>query len=356
MLCAALGLALPARAQFDIERFEPALDEEGFLGVQGSRTPGPERASYALFAHYATSLLLVEAPGGDALAVVERRAAGVLSAEAGLGTRVALGLSLPFVLDQRGDKLVTAGPKLPVTLLADPRVHLRYRFVGDASESRTEQRDGPGVALQLSHALPVGDDDGYVGEETLRSELQLIGDMHLLGAGIGASVGIRHRFERARIFNVTLRDELTFGVGLRVPVPPLYPLAGLIELRGATDFESAETTSLEGEVGAVLPLGDFSFVLSGGAGMSGGIGTPAARVILGLWFTPGDPDSDGDGVPNDVDQCPPLPEDRDGFQDDDGCPDPDNDNDLVPDVDDLCPNVEAIEGRDDDEDGCTDKS
>ncbi len=50
------------------------------------------------------------------------------------------------------------------------------------------------------------------------------------------------------------------------------------------------------------------------------------------------PDRDGDGVPDDVDKCPDEPEDRDGFQDDDGCPDPDNDRDGVLDAVDQCPN------------------
>ena len=78
-------------------------------------------------------------------------------------------------------------------------------------------------------------------------------------------------------------------------------------------------------------------------------------MIAGLWCAPSDSDTDHDGIPDSRDECPPLPEDLDGFQDTDGCPDPDNDNDLVPDIDDLCPNVEALEGHDDDEDGCTDK-
>ena len=34
-----------------------------------------------------------------------------------------------------------------------------------------------------------------------------------------------------------------------------------------------------------------------------------------------DIDTDGDGVPNDVDQCPNLLEDYDGDLDTDGCPD-----------------------------------
>ncbi|HEY2365207.1 MAG TPA: hypothetical protein VGH87_02435 [Polyangiaceae bacterium] len=49
-------------------------------------------------------------------------------------------------------------------------------------------------------------------------------------------------------------------------------------------------------------------------------------------------DRDGDGIADDVDNCPDDPEDRDGFQDEDGCPDPDNDQDGIPDVQDKCPN------------------
>jgi len=49
-------------------------------------------------------------------------------------------------------------------------------------------------------------------------------------------------------------------------------------------------------------------------------------------------DTDGDGIPDDIDRCPLDPEDKDGFQDEDGCPDPDNDNDGIVDAMDACPN------------------
>jgi hypothetical protein len=65
-----------------------------------------------------------------------------------------------------------------------------------------------------------------------------------------------------------------------------------------------------------------------------------------------DPDNDGDGIPDLKDKCPNAPEDVDGVQDEDGCPDPDNDGDGIPDVKDKCPNqAEDLDGFDDD-DGC----
>jgi len=66
------------------------------------------------------------------------------------------------------------------------------------------------------------------------------------------------------------------------------------------------------------------------------------------------PDRDGDGIPDDKDQCPDRPEDFDGFEDDDGCPDIDNDLDGVLDVADRCPNVRETYNGYEDDDGCPD--
>ena len=49
-------------------------------------------------------------------------------------------------------------------------------------------------------------------------------------------------------------------------------------------------------------------------------------------------DNDKDGIPDGKDKCPNEAEDKDGFEDDDGCPDPDNDKDGIADKDDKCPN------------------
>ena len=48
-------------------------------------------------------------------------------------------------------------------------------------------------------------------------------------------------------------------------------------------------------------------------------------------------DTDGDGIPDAEDACPDRAEDRDGFEDSDGCPEPDNDADGVLDGNDKCP-------------------
>lgn len=51
---------------------------------------------------------------------------------------------------------------------------------------------------------------------------------------------------------------------------------------------------------------------------------------------PDDQDTDGDGITDVADTCPLEPEDRDGTLDEDGCPDLDDDLDGILDVDDRC--------------------
>ena len=65
-------------------------------------------------------------------------------------------------------------------------------------------------------------------------------------------------------------------------------------------------------------------------------------------------DTDGDGLLDNVDKCPNEAEDKDGFQDDDGCPDPDNDGDGILDAQDKCPNEAEDKDGFEDEDGCPD--
>jgi outer membrane protein OmpA-like peptidoglycan-associated protein len=68
-----------------------------------------------------------------------------------------------------------------------------------------------------------------------------------------------------------------------------------------------------------------------------------------------DLDNDGDDIPDAKDQCPNQVEDRDGFEDEDGCPDPDNDRDTFLDADDKCPNEPETVNGNDDYDGCPDE-
>jgi outer membrane protein OmpA-like peptidoglycan-associated protein len=102
---------------------------------------------------------------------------------------------------------------------------------------------------------------------------------------------------------------------------------------------------------------DNNFVLRGGVGtgFTPGIGSPIFRSVITLGYEPAeDLDPDMDGLVGDEDQCPLDPEDKDSFEDLDGCPDPDNDQDGIADLDDQCINDPEDPDGYKDEDGCPD--
>jgi outer membrane protein OmpA-like peptidoglycan-associated protein len=79
------------------------------------------------------------------------------------------------------------------------------------------------------------------------------------------------------------------------------------------------------------------------------------------WAIPANADKDGDGIKDKDDKCPKQAEDKDGFEDADGCPDYDNDRDRIPDSLDKCPDTVGIiensgcPDRDSDGDGIVDR-
>jgi len=108
-----------------------------------------------------------------------------------------------------------------------------------------------------------------------------------------------------------------------------------------------------GGIKVFVERNSYLFV-GGGVGYLKGYQAATTRGFLGFIFEPSIGDRDGDGIKDDVDKCPDDPEDRDGFQDEDGCPDPDNDQDGILDKNDACPNDPETKNGIADEDGCPD--
>jgi OOP family OmpA-OmpF porin len=118
---------------------------------------------------------------------------------------------------------------------------------------------------------------------------------------------------------------------------------------------------LEAVAGAIVrPAPRWSLYAMAGAGITNGVAVPDFRVLAGVRYAVhlpgkgGERDSDDDGIVDSQDRCPTEPEDRDGFEDQDGCPEADNDKDGIPDDVDECPDDAEEPGGD--RDGCPDKA
>jgi len=116
--------------------------------------------------------------------------------------------------------------------------------------------------------------------------------------------------------------------------------------------QRAPISPVLGGISARLAVRELSFVLGVESSITQAFGNPPLQVLFSVQWAPRQADQDADGVPDETDQCPELPEDRDGFEDQDGCPDWDNDNDGVPDKEDACPNQAGPPSADPKTNGC----
>ena len=355
-LVAAASATGASAQEINIERFRPALDRFGFLGFNGSATPGHTRYNLGLSTWYSNRPLRIRYPDGTGDQLIDHRMTGDFFFEVGLFGRWSLALEVPLVLYQTGETVDPVNGPRSFTGFAveDPRLSTKIRFYGDKTEETQNRPDGPGLGLLLTFPVPIGSSSFYASEGQFSFDAQLLADFHLLGAGAGMMLGWRYRVNERRFGVDTLGQEMQYGVSLKPPIPPAKDLFGLLELRGTTSFRGKSTNTLEGDIGVRWTKNHVTMTAALGMGFVRGLGQPRFRAIVGVSWSPQTDDLDADGIPDSRDECPRLPEDIDGFEDEDGCMDPDNDNDFIPDVDDKCPNEEALEGQDLDEDGCTD--
>jgi outer membrane protein OmpA-like peptidoglycan-associated protein len=159
--------------------------------------------------------------------------------------------------------------------------------------------------------------------------------------------------------------SMTFGLGQSFSVwPGVTDL--VVEIYGShlmSELAGAAYLSVETGVGAKVYLERNSYLMVGYghglplAGTGSGYGFQGAehRLFLGFAYEPSMGDRDEDGIKDDVDQCPDVPEDFDEFDDSDGCLDEDNDRDGIPDVEDECPLAPEDKDGDQDDDGCPER-
>jgi large repetitive protein len=345
----ALAQSVPAPA-VELEQFHASPFSDRTLRLDGTTVLPVAKVRFGLDADYALRPLVVTDPASTdagSIALV-RHAVGLgLHASVGLGKRLELGALLPVTAYQTGDALAGVAPPTTTGLEA-ARVGLKAELLGDGTA-------GPGLGVSLLAVIPTGSAGGLVREDGFGGEGKLFGDFRAgaFTAGLGAGVRLRRA---TQLYDLALGNELTAAasadlrLGLRADV--FGELAGATPL--ASPARSARLTPLELLLGGRTRVGALTFFGGAGPGLRDGYGTPVVRVVAGASWSTAPLDADHDGVPDDVDRCPLVPEDRDGFEDADGCPDPDNDKDGIMDDVDKCPTEPEDKDGFEDADGCPD--
>jgi OmpA-OmpF porin, OOP family len=285
--------------------------------------------------------------------VVTRMLAGAFIGAYGITDGIQLDVTLPVVANMTGDGLdpstgMHADSPLSIAGLGDLRVEAKARVW---QNDNFKLAAGGGVSIPTSFG---SGDSHYLGDNLPTVRGRIAGQWTSASGRLsfGSNVGVILRKPR-EIYATEIGQQLTWNVGAMVRFTDRLSLVG--ESFGRTGLVSFDhdTSPLEVIGGLrVVASRSFQVVAGGGAGLVSGIGSPDARLFVSVGYAPDTRDSDGDGISNARDRCTDKAEDRDGFEDGDGCPDEDNDGDRRLDGEDQCPKeAEDFDGYDDD-DGC----
>ena len=284
----------------------------------------------------------------------------------GLGVTDALEVTaavpVTFYQDGSGYAAFTGSEaELTRSVLRDPR----FGFVwAPVQRERTRDASGFALALRFDLGIPLGEESEFAGVRGATFVPSASASYRLppFEAKVEAEARVRRE---EQISNVFYGSQL--GVTAGVSVEAYAP----IRLSFSAEAFALPALSEQGDqAGALVPgewlasarvapflSGDFFFQTGGGTGLpftNSSATAPELRAVFSLGYAPRGLDTDGDAVLDRDDACVETREDRDGFEDQDGCADPDNDKDDVLDGDDRCRDAaETVDGFED-EDGCPD--
>ena len=374
-----LSFAREAGAQskpsVDTRIWRPSTDPNASLVIEPAVTPGAGVLTIGGYASYAFHPVTLKKAGSDdvALRPVAHSVTFDAIANYGIGKRFAVGLDVPVVAYQNGDKnlpsSVSAENKVPTAGIGDLALSAKGTLL------RNDQ-GGFGLAALGNVTVPTADRQSFLGEGAATVSARVVAEYTLLVAIAQASIGYKYRPEHrtwpsAETGGVRFGDEVPWSIGfalrpgllgidpanhqrLEIGVHGWVP-AGPVGPFGSGNPGSAALSPVQLALSDRIELGhyrDTFLTLGGELGLTRAVGEPVFQVIAGIGWTPRAHDMDGDGVKDDVDGCPEIPEDKDGFEDSDGCPEIDNDDDGIVDKEDACPNVKGVPSSDPKKNGC----
>jgi outer membrane protein OmpA-like peptidoglycan-associated protein len=370
LLIAGLTASGPARAadpiQFPVLNFKPAASTLNYLVTEGGYTLPHLTPSAALLMNYAHQPLRLVNTASDALesAVIKYRVNMDLMLALGFWNRLELGVALPITLAQGSDDLQQLDRDPGASLaggLGDIRIIPKLRIL---------TRGPATLAMAAPFSVPSGSKENFLGNDgvAFAPRFILAFDTEYFGLGINAGYLIRKQQDVpvSTTQNVIVDDEFFGSLGARLSVWK-DRLDLLVDGFVSTPFTEQDEEEIPVEVlggfRVYLPYG-LSVNAGAGAGVTRGVGAPQFRIYWGLAYQYTkvkearkpvvDLDPDKDGILGDEDKCPMEPEDKDNFEDADGCPDKDNDKDDILDTDDSCPMEPEDKDKFEDDNGCPD--
>ena len=368
------GAQTAVEPTFTVQRFQAAPGPRNFLVTRGARVDGQKAWSFGGFAHYGYKPFVISTCGEPTDGSPGMTEDGVCTREGALQPRDVKVVENMLTLDLMGSftpmPMIQIGGRLPVTWLKGQGITkngktdedgLQAVGIGDFELEGKARLYGDVKAplvlgVALSATAPLGHltaKEKYIGDKTPTIGGRVIVDGAQGPFSYALNLGGIYRGSGKIGATTTVGPEARYSVAAAFRVSPVLQL--MADLFGATRFSGAlGQNPMELLVGArIQPVTwPLAVTLGAGSGISQGVGSPRIRGLLGVNYIAESHDDDGDGIVTHLDQCPTEPEDKDGYEDSDGCPDKDNDLDTIPDANDKCPmQAEDADGFED-MDGC----
>ncbi len=367
--------------------FIPAVDSKGLFTVNASPILPHLGLSFGLVLDYGNSVFRLQKDPAMGLnknrAIVDNSVWGTLHFNLGIKNWVVIGLQLPIgVLGGKSLEKDIDGDGIPndtmggIDLteqwdgqgLGNLALHVKVRFL------RVELMPvGLAAIIQIGLPTVAAENPGLLGENYgFLTAMAVVDKWFGRRVKLALNLGFRLSFggvagKGVDITNLPGGDRfksgagaLLWGVGAAFGLIPdsldfVLEYYGHMVVGGAAVDIVHTPMEIDGGLKIFVERNSYLYLGGGFGGVKDimrGYAAPSWRIFAAFIFEPSIGDRDGDGIKDDVDQCPDDPEDRDNFEDLDGCPDPDNDRDGILDVDDDCPNVPEDRDGDNDEDGC----
>jgi large repetitive protein len=353
-------LVTPAQAA-SVDHFSGSSGPHNFITTPDARVLPHLQPTVFLLGSYAKDPLVYRDNNGAEVAkIIEHAFTADLVAALGLFDRFELSLQLPanFIDGPGFDGRRGSADDFGNVVVADPRVGGRWRFLGDGY-------DGVQAMAHIGLDFPLAQAFG-AGGRPLGDRLPVVApgiavayhhERFRLGANLGAQLRAPDAIGDVRN-QLTIGQKLDLGVGGEAWLwDRVLAAVGDVQVHAAPSWllSSDNQFPAEAQVGLKAFVGPVAVTAGVGTGFIADYGAPDVRAFVGVgYYQLPSGDRDGDGIRDALDQCPDVPEDKDGFEDDDGCPDDDNDGDGIVDRADKCPNEPETKNGFEDADGCPD--
>ncbi len=364
-----LTAAPEARAQVALDQLKPApLPSDGFA-LSRPDTLSQMQWAVSFLIDYANDPLVYELRDPEEeREVVNDHLVLHLAGAIGVTDRITLFATVPTHLVMRGHDPGALAPEADGAGLGDFALGGRFWLLGEVGSTLALSGE---LIARLPTASLVNSEQAYSGDRVGSYEPALVLELRSGAFDIRVRPGVRLRQQRT-VSNLKLGSELVYGIGMRANVAEgLYAHAELFGSAMFADFGKRETVPLELLFGAKYNVSGWMVGSAIGPGLTKGYGSPDVRWVFTVAYAPeqeGQPrrpamrepsdyqpeDSDSDGIMDPYDSCPRQPEDKDEYEDIDGCPDLDNDRDTVLDVSDHCTMEPEDDDNFEDQNGCPD--